>query len=185
MLKLQTQKKGLILTIVIALVLSFNIYLSMGFDTPSVPHKVDRFELNDKDQPIEINSDHLEGDNKNNVVKFTGNVVAKRGGLTIRSKSISVIYDKTNKKVMEVVAEGDVRINQGNKKARGEKAVFMNSQDKIILTGNPRVWEGDNIIKGEKITLFLAEDRGVVEGNKNTRVNATIHIEKDEGEKRH
>ena len=184
MLKLQTQKKGLILTIVIALVLSFNIYLSMGFDTSSVPHKGDKFELNDKDQPIVINSDHLEGDNKKNVVKFTGNVVAKRGELTIRSKSISVIYDKTNKKVMEIVAEGDVRINQGNKKARGEKAVFMNSQDKIILTGNPRVWEGDNIIKGEKITLFLAEDRGVVEGNKNTRVNATIHIEKGEGEKR-
>ncbi|MEW6615456.1 MAG: lipopolysaccharide transport periplasmic protein LptA [Thermodesulfobacteriota bacterium] len=184
-MKLQAPKKCLILTIVIASILSFNVYLSMGLDTSSGLHKGDKFELNDKNQPIVINSDHLEGDNKKNVVKFTGNVVAKRGELTIRSKSISVMYDKANKKVMEIVAEGDVRINQGNKKARGEKAVFMNSQEKIILTGNPRVWEGDNIIKGEKITLFLAEDRGVVEGNKNTRVNATINIEKDEGEKRY
>lgn len=183
-MKFQTPKKGLVLVILIALVLSFNIYLSMGFDNSSVPQKGDKFELKDNGQPIVINSDHLEGDNKKNVVKFTGNVVAKRGDLTIRSKSISVIYDKTNKKVMEIVADGDVRINQGNKKARGEKAVFMNSPDKIILTGNPRVWEGDNIIKGEKITLFLAEDRGVVEGNKNTRVNATIRLEKSEGEKR-
>ena len=183
-MKLQIQNKGLPLVILIALLLSFNTSPSMGFDTPSVPQKGDKFQLKDNDQPIVINSDRLEGDNKKNVVKFTGNVVAKRGYLTIRSKSISVIYDKTNKKVMEIVAEGDVRINQGNKKARGEKAVFMNSQDKIVLTGNPRVWEGDNIIKGEKIILFLAEDRGVVEGNKNTRVNATIHMEKGEGEKK-
>ncbi|KAF0117779.1 MAG: hypothetical protein FD151_2296 [bacterium] len=51
-MKLQTKKKGLFLTIVIALVLSFNIYPSMGFDTSSVPNKGDKFELKDNDQPI-------------------------------------------------------------------------------------------------------------------------------------
>lgn len=184
-MKLYTPKKVSILTIVIALVLSFNINASMGVDAQSAPNKEEKFKLDDKNKPIVINSDRLEGDNKNNIVKFTGNVVAKRGQLTIRSNNISVFYDKTNEKVMEITAEGDVRINHGNRMARGEKALFLNSQDKIILTGNPRVWEGNNIIKGEKITLFLSEDRGLVEGDKKTRVNATINMGKiSEGEKR-
>lgn len=182
-MKSQALRKKPFLRILIALALSLNVNLSLASDTSFVSDKEGRFEIKDKNQSIVINSDHLEGDNEKNVVRFSGNVIAKKGDVTIHSESISIIYDTASKSVKELVAEGGVKITQGNRIATGEKAVFANSRDKITLTGNPMVCEGDNIIKGAKIILFLAEDRGVVEADEHTRVNATIHLEESTGEK--
>jgi lipopolysaccharide export system protein LptA len=163
--------------------ISLYVGLFLIFDTSDVLSKDGKFELKGEGQPIVINSDHLEGDNKRNTVIFTGNVVAKRGDVSIYSDSISIIYDEINKDVTEVIAEGNVRIDMKSREATGQKAVFVNSEEKIILTGNPKVKEGDNIIKGGKIILFLGEDRGIVEADEHTRVRATINIENNRGEK--
>ena len=157
--------------------------LLLIFDASDVLSKDGQFELKDEGQPIIINSDHLEGDNKSNTVTFSGNVVAKRGDVSIYSDSISIIYDEINRDVTEVIAEGNVRVNMKDREATGHKAVFINSEEKIILTGNPKVKEGDNIINGGKIILFLSEDRGIVEADEHTRVKATINIENNRGEK--
>jgi len=173
----------LLSVMVIALALSLNTNLSLSSGASSELVKDDIFEIKDENLPIVIKSDRLVGDNEKNTVVFCGNVVATRGDFIISSESISIIYDRGNKRVKELIAEGSVRITQGDRTATGEKALYLNSEDKITLTGNPKVWEGDNKIEGGKIILFLAEDRGVVEANEHTRVSATIYLEKGGGEK--
>ncbi|MDY7030646.1 MAG: LptA/OstA family protein, partial [Thermodesulfobacteriota bacterium] len=107
-----------------------------------------------------------------------------RGDITISCEKISIIYDENVKTAKKIIAEGQVRITQGERIATGERAVFNNSEEKITLTGRPQLREGDNTIEGGKITLFLAEDRGVVEADKEIRVNATIQMEKNTREKK-
>ena len=175
--------KILIRRIILISMSSLYVGLFLIFNTSDLLSEDGKFELKGEGQPISISSDRLEGDNKRNTVTFSGNVVAKRGDVSIYSDSISIIYDEINKNVTEVIAEGNVRVNMKSREATGQKAVFINSEEKIILTGNPKVKEGDNIINGGKIILFLGEDRGIVEADEHTRVKATINIENNSGVK--
>jgi len=181
-MEVQTLKRVQFLVLMV-LALFFGMDTSSASDTTSISDKGGIFNVDNKRQPLVINSDHLEGDNKKKFVRFSGNVVVERGDITIRSDITTIVYDEASNSVKEIIAEGNVRISQGDRVATGGKAVFISSEDKIILTGNPRVWEGNSIIKGGKIILFLAEDRGVVEADEHTRVNATIYLEKGMKEK--
>jgi lipopolysaccharide export system protein LptA len=66
---------------------------------------------------------------------------------------------------------------QGERIVTGEKAIFYNDDQKIIVTGNTVMQDGDNIIKGEKTVVFMKENRGIVEGGPGGRVRATIYPE--------
>lgn len=130
------------------------------------------FGVNKKD-PIFITSDRLEVNQKNNTIIYTGRVVAQQADLTLNSHSLTAHYDATMKGIKEVVAEGQVRVTQGERVATGSKAVFSDKDQTITLTGNPVVQQGNNRVSGSKITLFIEQDRTVVEGG-GQRVKATI-----------
>ena len=183
-MKLQILRKGSLLLWLIALALSLNIYWPVASGESSLLDKESRLGGNGESAPIVIDSDRLEGDNEKNIVRFIGNVIAKRGDIIIHCESIFIMFDKSNKTVKELIAEGDVKITQGDRIATGDKAVFENSEEKVILTGTPEIREGDNIIKGAKIIFFMAEDRGIVEADEHTRVNATIHFKKSTEQER-
>ena len=54
------------------------------------------------DAPIDITSDTVEADQKQNRVTFKGNVIAKQGDLTLYTNSLVVLYDQTAKKIKEL-----------------------------------------------------------------------------------
>jgi lipopolysaccharide export system protein LptA len=147
--------------------------------------------------PIEIVSDRLDAYSDNNLVVFSGNVVATQTDKTIHANQLYVYYKKKDdkdgkafKKNIEagdldrIEAKGNVRLTQGGKIVTGENGVFYNDEQKIILTGNPVLREGENIIKGEKIVVLLNEDRGVVESSKEKRVTATIYPDESKKKKK-
>ena len=132
------------------------------------------------DQPVNINADTLEYDNKNNSAIFRGSVVARQADIVIFADLMEVSYgDKGGEKaakggLKQLTATGNVKAIQGERIATGQKIVFYNDEQKIVATGNPRVWQGDNVIVGNKIIVYLKEDRSVVEGSMQDRVSATI-----------
>jgi lipopolysaccharide export system protein LptA len=77
-----------------------------------------------------------------------------------------------------IEAVGNVKMVQLNRVVTGEKAVFLQDDQKIIVTGNPVMREGDNVIKGERIIVLLEENKGIVESSQNKRVTAVINPEK-------
>ncbi len=129
------------------------------------------------DQPLRITSQQLEADNKNQVIIFTGNVVAKQGEMTIFADAARVYYEKKEEgnEVREIVATGNVKIQQADQVATGQKAVFVNSEQKIVLTGQPKVWQGKDMVSGEKITVLLEEDKSFVESGPDRRVEVILY----------
>ena len=117
------------------------------------------------DQPLRITSQHLEADNKNSVIIFSGNVVAKQGNMTIYADAARVYYEKKEEgnEIREMVATGNVKIQEADRLATAQNAVFTNAEQKIVLTGQPKVWQGKDMVSGEKITLLLEEDKSFVE----------------------
>ena len=82
---------------------------------------------------------------------------------------------------------GNVRIVQLNRIVTGEKAVYFQNEQKIIVTGDPVLKEGENVIKGDRVVVLLDENKGIVESSKQKRVTAVINPpehEKDKAKKK-
>jgi lipopolysaccharide export system protein LptA len=124
--------------------------------------------------PIEITSDTVEGDQKQNRVAFKGNVVAKQEEATLYANLVVVHYDAEMKKIKEIVATGNVRIVQLDRRATCQKATFFQNENKIVLDGEAVVREGDNTVRGERVVYLIDEERSYVEGGKGSRVTTTI-----------
>ncbi len=133
------------------------------------------FQASRKD-PIIITSNWMEADRKKNTITYKGQVVAVQADMTMRSETLTAYYDPAMKQLREAIAEGKVQVVQGDKNARGAKAVFNGKAQTVTLTGSPVVRQGNNEVSGGRITFFIEEDRAVVEGG-NERVKAIIFPE--------
>ncbi len=140
-------------------------------------------QLQRSDQPLRITSQKLEADNKNMVITFTGKVVAKQGEMIIYADAAQVYYDKkeAGNEVREIVATGNVKIQQEDRLATGQKAVFTNADQKIVLTGQPKVWQGKDMVSGERIIVLLNEDKSFVESGPDQRVEVIMYPKGEQG----
>jgi lipopolysaccharide export system protein LptA len=155
--------------------------------------------LKGKGGPIEITSDRLDAYNEKKMVVFSGNVVATQQDKTIYADTLNIFYKKEPgsqpkpqaKKKPEtaggeldrIEAVGNVRIVQLNRIVTGEKAVYFQNEQKIIVTGDPVLKEGENVIKGDRVVVLLDENKGIVESSKQKRVTAVINPPEHEKDK--
>jgi lipopolysaccharide export system protein LptA len=158
-----------VLHIVLLLVLSFSV---TTFGLAEEPSALGNYS---SEEPIEIASDRLEGNDQTGSAKFSGSVVAKQGNVTIYAEELSIYYQSGSRDIEKIVALNGVRIVQGERTATGNKAIFFNQQGKVVLSGSPKVHQGQDFIQGDEITVFLNEERSVVTGKEGGRVNAVFH----------
>ena len=124
--------------------------------------------------PIDIQSDTVEANQKQNSVVFKGNVVAKQEDATLHANLLTIHYDPNTKKLKDIVASGNVKIVQLDRRATGNQVVFDQDENKVVLEGDAVLREGDNVIRGERVIYYVNEERSIVEGGKGGRVNTTI-----------
>jgi lipopolysaccharide export system protein LptA len=135
--------------------------------------------------PIDITSDTVEADQKTNTVTFRGNVIAKQEDTTLYANTVVVTYDPNTRKLKEIVAVGNVKVVQLDRRATGQKATFDQEKNKVVLDGEAVAREGANVIRGERITFYVDEERSVVEAGKGGRVSTMITPPpKEEGEEK-
>ena len=140
------------------------------------------FGFNVSRSPIDISSDTVEGDQKQNKVTFKGNVVARQEGTTIYCNLLVITYDPEMKKLKEIAALGNVKIVNVEKRATSQKVTFHQDENRVVLDGDTVIREGDNVIRAERVTYYVDEERTVVEGGKGGRVNTKITPPQKEGE---
>jgi len=124
-------------------------------------------------EPIEITSDRMRSENGGVKIVFSGNVVSYQGDLKITSDIMEIYNTEDKKETDEIVAIGNVVITRGTKRAIGDRAVYLDKLQKIILTGTPHAtaWDEDNMIEGREMIFLLEKDRFVV----NQRVRMKIY----------
>jgi lipopolysaccharide export system protein LptA len=153
----------------IALIFSlFHLPVSLSFSEPTK----DKMNQKNTASTIEITSDRMRSENGGQKIIFSGNVSVTNDTTVITSDIVEVYNNSDKKEAEEIVALGNVKITRGNKKARGDRAVYLKKLQKIILTGNPKAtaWEGDDIIEGREMIFLMNKDRFVV----NERVRAKL-----------
>lgn len=127
----------------------------------------------EKKDPVEITSDRMRSEDGGLKIIFSGNVVGYWGDLKITSDILEVYNTQDKKETEEIVAIGNVFITRGLKRAKGDKAIYLDKLQKIILTGTPKAtaWEESNIIEGREMIFLLDKDRFVA----NNRVRMKIY----------
>jgi len=128
--------------------------------------------------PIHIDANLLEFDARADVATFRGSVVTKQDDIVMHSAVLRVTFVPSEgignlDQLQTVIAEGDVRITQGNRVARGERAEFDDAARTLVLSGGAVLVEGSNEIRGERVIVYLDEERSIVEGT-NSRVKAVL-----------
>jgi len=149
----------------IALTISlYSLFFSVGFSQTEKDKE--------NDSSLEITSDRMRSERGGQKIIFSGNVAITRQGIRITSDILEVYNTPDKKQTQEIVAIGNVRITKGNKKAQGDRAVYLEHLQKIILTGSPKAiaWEADDIIEGREMIFLINKDRFVV----NERVRAKL-----------
>ena len=123
--------------------------------------------------PLEITSDRMRSEDGGIKIIFSGNVVANKGDLKITSDIMEIYNTEDKKETEEIVAIGNVFITRGLKRAKGDKAVYLDKLQKIILTGTPKAtaWEESNMIEGRELIFLLDKDRFIA----NNRVRMKIY----------
>jgi lipopolysaccharide export system protein LptA len=131
--------------------------------------------LVDTGQPFDITSDRVETYSKENLIVFKGNVMARQKDIVIHADSLEALIIEDGKGIDRVVADGNVKIQQGIRVASCEKAIFYNIDQKVVLTGDPKVWEGDDLVSGDEIVFDIEKNRIEVRGGPRGRGKAKIH----------
>ncbi len=124
--------------------------------------------------PIDITSDTVEADQKKNTVTFKGNVVAKQEDTTLYANTLVIYYDPDTKKLKEIVAVGNVKIVQLERRATSHTATFQQDENRVVLDGEAVVREGENVVRGERVIYYVDQEKSIVEGGKGSRVNTRI-----------
>lgn len=128
-------------------------------------------------EPVHIEADRMESDQKSESVLFVGNVEAHQADLAIKADRMTVFYQRAqpeNSTVKSTAAEatraidrltanGKVEIVKLQWTASGDQLEYISRDRKIILSGNTKVWQDNNLVTGDRIVLYLDEGKSIVE----------------------
>jgi len=149
---------------------------------------LDAGSFSNRKDPITVTADSLEYDYKANVVVYHGDVLATQGDMKVRSDTLTVTFaardggpsepgKKDSPKLQQVVAVGNVRIDNGSRWATGGRAVFEQGTRTIVLTEAPVMHDGPNEVIGDCVIVYLDENKTKVEGGRK-RVKAVVYPSK-------
>ena len=123
------------------------------------------FENSKNRGPVNVQSDALALDYKNNSVRFTGKVRAIQADGQLTSNQLNVKYGKDFHVVQEMVADGDVHLSQGLRWCAADHMVMNQALHTAVLTGSPVCHDDKDQISGTKITVHTDSGRSEVEGS--------------------
>ncbi len=120
----------------------------------------------ENDAPIEIKADEAEivsrGEGRELV--FQHNVFVRQANVTLRSDRLAASYRKGESEPRRLVAEGQVRVDQGDRRARCDEAIYERELQQLICRGHAELVQGCDVVRGDSIEFDLADDRARVEG---------------------
>jgi lipopolysaccharide export system protein LptA len=142
------------------------------------------------DQPIEIEADRLDVEDKTQTATFIGNVIATQGDMKLRSDRLKAVYARKagsnaadgGSQIKEIVATGNVHVlSKDDQSADGDWARYVVSSRNIVMGDRVVLRQGENVIRGTKLFIDLnsgksrivgADEAGTAKPGENGRVKA-------------
>lgn len=120
----------------------------------------------DGDAPIEIKADEAEIVSREygRELVFQRNVRVRQANVTLRSDRLEATYRRGHSEPERLIADGDVFVDQGGRRAKCDHAIYVRSDQRLTCTGRAELVQGCDVVRGDSIQFWLADDRARVEG---------------------
>ncbi len=113
----------------------------------------------DTQQAIDISAEDLNADNKLGRASFTGNVIVKQGGMTLKSEDLLVFYSNPGgndaPEINRLDATGSVELVSISEQVRADWGIYDVEKRLITFGGNVILTRGENILNGDRLELNL------------------------------
>lgn len=124
------------------------------------------------DEPIQIESDKLEVNDKDSSAVFSGNVSVVQGPTLLKAGKMTVYYAKGegsaatgSANIDRIDVENNVYVKTDKQEATGERGTFDMKSEILVLTGKEVVLsEGPNVLVGCKLTADMKSSKARLEG---------------------
>jgi lipopolysaccharide export system protein LptA len=150
------------------------------------------FVQKDKDgklTPVNVTSDRLSYVDAERRAVFSGNVVVHAQDAMITSATVQVILlpkkgqaeNQSASQLERIEAQGDIKIEQGSRKATGNKLVYTAAEEKMVLTGTPEklpsIFDAERgQISGDSLTFFTHDGRVLVDSGETSKTEIPNRI---------
>jgi lipopolysaccharide export system protein LptA len=144
---------------------------------------------NGKLTPVNVTSDRLSYVDAERRAVFSGNVVVRAQDATITSATVQVMLlpnksqaqNQTASQLDRIEAQGDIKIEQGARKASGNKLVYTAAEEKMVLTGTPEklpsIFDAERgQISGDSLTFFTHDGRVLVGSGETSKAETPNRI---------
>ncbi len=133
----------------------------------------------DKDQPIYVEADGVDLDDRKGISVYKGNVVLTQGSIVIKADKVTVTQKKGQKDHIEatgkpVTFQQQLEGQKGMVKGRAKKADYAADSEILYLTGNAVLTQAKDTFKSDKITYDRA--RSVVKAGASAKGKERVRV---------
>jgi lipopolysaccharide export system protein LptA len=150
-------------------------------------------QLSNKGGPLDITSDHFSSNNTANTATYDGHVEALQDDNRMRSDNLVIFFKhraetpapsskntepvSTAGKIDHLVASGNVYFVTPTQVIRGDKAVYTQDDDTIVVTGQVVATQGQNVMRGTRLVYHHATGQSTMDSDTG-RVRTVIYQDK-------
>ena len=141
------------------------------------------------DEPINIEADKLDVDDKNKIAVFSGNVHVTQGDVTLRTNELHVEYvgeqegsTAQEQQIRRLEARGALVVTQLENTMTGDWAIFEMAEELVTVGGDVVVSQSGNVLRGSKLIINLKTGQTHMEASPsetNTRVRGLFVPKKE------
>jgi lipopolysaccharide export system protein LptA len=139
--------------------------------------------------PVNVTSEKLSYVDAERKAVFNGNVIVRAQDATITSDTVQVILlpktgqaeNQSASQLERIEAQGDIKIEQGARKASGNKLVYTAADEKMVLTGTkaklPSIFDAERgQVSGDSLTFFIHDGRVLVGSGETSKTEIPSRI---------
>lgn len=140
----------------------------------------------DSDQPVIINSDYAEFDDKNGLATYTSNVVTDQGSRHLTADTL-VIQRGADNEISLITATGapaefkaQPDLNKAMTYGKAKTIKYYPDEDKALFIENAELIQNDNIIKGQLLTYYFNTGLLISQSTQASRTTVILQPKNDD-----
>ncbi|API61053.1 OstA family protein [Tardibacter chloracetimidivorans] len=141
--------------------------LFLALAAPAMGQAVSVLKGHDSKQPVDVDADRIEVQDRQDRAVFSGNVKVRQGNLAIDAARLRVAYRNASGQGLEILridADGGVQVRSPSESARGDYGIYDLNSRIITLIGSVSLNRGDTQVRGQRLVMDLNTGRSTLDG---------------------
>lgn len=141
--------------------------------------------MKDSNQPIQIEADRLEVEDKKGTALLSGNVNVVQGTTVLKAGTMRIFYHSDSKNasggpngnIKRIIASGNVAVRSGEQQATANSMVYDTQTQVVEMTGSVAISQGNDVITGCTLKVNIETSAAKLEpckGKKKERVKLLL-----------